>query len=1728
LDGDIAEVLLFSRGLNDVERLQVEAYLASKYELASLPVTSSVDFGNAEGIFSGSQTVTLTGPSDSIIYYTTDGSTPTTASPIYSGPLTVSATALIQAIAVKVGHAPSAVTSVRVVIDPATALLPINDALVWLRSDAGVITDASSNVTSWRDQSGNNRHASQATAVRYPSQVGATLNGLPVLRFDGTTTNPDHLTIPNDTGLNPSQISIFTVAKRTSGAAAAGLVSKWPASGATGYRLEWLNATTVRSAINSSTVTTGIAPSSTFFTLSSVYDQVQNRLFANGVQLDADALTTVIGTNISPFHIGSQSTTTAPFGGDLAEVIVIGRAVTEQERLDIELYLQQRYALATPGYFALAPTFSHKTGTYASSLSFTMAAPAGSEIRYTTDGSAPTAASTLYSTALDITATTTIKAIAIRPGYANSPVNEAVLSIDASTAIVPRNGLSAWFIGGRGVEETGGIVEGWRDQSGLQNDAAQTVSGNRPTLLASAINSQPAVAFAGSPAQFLTVPDHTSLKGPQASVFTVVKRTTGVTIAGVVSKWASGANGYRLEWSNGTTARYALNNGGTPVATVPINTYRVLAGVYDQVNNRIYVNGVQAGTLASTGALANAVSNMTLGSQNGATNPLAGEVAEVLVYNRGVTAEERTDVDAYLFAKYGIGTQPTTPGAPAISLPAGTYASGQSITISAPPGYQIYYTLDGSAPTSASTLYTGPFLLQATATIRAILIRQGYLPGAEASVRIAIDSSTQSVTRSGLQLWLRADEGTTTNGSALTQWNDQSGAGNHAAQATAIRQPALVPDAINGTKPVIRFTSASLQHLIVPHTSTLAGAQMTVIAVAKKTSGTAPILLEKYTTGATPLGYSLQFSSTGALWKINALTPDPAGTLTTNTFGVLSGTYDQVQSRLFINSLSGTTLAATAAIGASANPLYIGGRSTTTNLNGDVAELLVYNRALTLQERQNVEAYLGLKYGLTLNALSSPAPSINVPGGSYTLPQNVTIDAPNPSVIYYTTDGSTPTTASPVYNGNPIAVAAGQAKTIRAIAVYGPGYAPSAEVRTSVAVDEMPGIVPRTGLKLWLRSDNGVVASGGLVSAWEDQSFNDNHALQAASTRQPTLVSNEVNGLPVLRFGATTTTVMEVPHNAVFNAGQQYSLVAVYRRNSGTGPNGVMGRGRVEVAGYSLDHSTGSAVAYVMQTATNNNFSSLTTPFANGSFGLVASTLNGSQHRLYLNGTLAGSQSTPYVIPSGTYPFKIGGMGTLYSLQGDLAEVFFYNQPLTDTERRSLEAYIYLKYQIGNPPVPEPPTFGPAQTFVTSMPVTITAPAGFTIHYTLDGSDPTTASPVYNPASKPIISQTTTVKAAAIRAGYVLGPVASSPVYTKDATSTFTRNGLAAWFRGDVGVVYGIPSTLVSSWADQSGFGNHLTQTVVANQPIYAPLGLNGSPGVYFNPATNDYSDFMTAPNHASLNSSERTVFVVFNHYHDLGTTAPPRNHDTSTAAVVLRKSVGTGSGWGFTRLNNANSFGFWVHDPATFKVSDQVRLGPWLLCEATQAYQQMNLYVNSEPKDQDPAPLAYVPDTAPLLMGGGGSGTVAQAFTGVVLETLIFNRALSFQETLEVEKYLSLKYGLDTDADNDGLPRWQEEFLNTDSNNPDTNGNGLNDGDEVGMGFNPFSLDTDGDGLTNAQEFALGTNSFWADTDGDGVNDSLDAFPFDPAYSSAGSDPTPTTAPTAALILPINAVPIP
>src|SRR5579863_1018386 len=123
--------------------------------------------------------------------------------------------------------------------------------------------------------------------------------------------------------------------------------------------------------------------------------------------------------------------------------------------------------------------------------------------------------------------------------------------------------------------------------------------------------------------------------------------------------------------------------------------------------------------------------------QYSSANPIS--VAATTTINALATASGFT-TSPVSSATYTINALQAAP-TPTISPATGTYTSAQTVTIT-DPGATIYYTIDGSAPSTTSTRYTAAFVVNATTTVRAIGVESGFSNSAIAQSVITISSGT--------------------------------------------------------------------------------------------------------------------------------------------------------------------------------------------------------------------------------------------------------------------------------------------------------------------------------------------------------------------------------------------------------------------------------------------------------------------------------------------------------------------------------------------------------------------------------------------------------------------------------------------------------------------------------------------------------------------------------------------------------------------------------------------------------------------------------------------------------------------------------------------------------------------------------------------------------------------------------------------------------------------------
>ncbi len=110
--------------------------------------------------------------------------------------------------------------------------------------------------------------------------------------------------------------------------------------------------------------------------------------------------------------------------------------------------------------------------------------------------------------------------------------------------------------------------------------------------------------------------------------------------------------------------------------------------------------------------------------------------AEPASFSTSITANPGTHVLAVKCTGQGVTDQvvinihvvpPPTAATPKFSLVAGTYTTKQVVALSdATPGAKIYYTIDGSGPSTSSLCYGGPISVSSSLTIEAIAVATGY------------------------------------------------------------------------------------------------------------------------------------------------------------------------------------------------------------------------------------------------------------------------------------------------------------------------------------------------------------------------------------------------------------------------------------------------------------------------------------------------------------------------------------------------------------------------------------------------------------------------------------------------------------------------------------------------------------------------------------------------------------------------------------------------------------------------------------------------------------------------------------------------------------------------------------------------------------------------------------------------------------------------------------------
>ncbi len=216
------------------------------------------------------------------------------------------------------------------------------------------------------------------------------------------------------------------------------------------------------------------------------------------------------------------------------------------------------------------------------------------------------------------------------------------------------------------------------------------------------------------------------------------------------------------------------------------------------------------------------------------------------------------------------------------------------------------------------------------------------------------------------KLWITADTGVTGTTSVST-WADQSSNNRSIIQGTSPNQPALSSTAIN-FNPAITFdgsdyfnTSLSINHDSMPDASILA-VYRPHIDNAGSVWGEDDGGWDRFLLDHSALNNMVSDGSGGNNNINNLFVANQ-----TNLSAVLYDNTVSNGSSVFVNGTSEVTFTANHT-GTSPN-LQIGALGGSNyNFDGDIAELIVYNKLLSTIERQRIESYLAIKYGLSISS----------------------------------------------------------------------------------------------------------------------------------------------------------------------------------------------------------------------------------------------------------------------------------------------------------------------------------------------------------------------------------------------------------------------------------------------------------------------------------------------------------------------------------------------------------------------------------------------------------------------------------------------------------------------------------------------------------------------------------------------------------------------------------------
>ncbi len=700
----------------------------------------------------------------------------------------------------------------------------------------------------------------------------------------------------------------------------------------------------------------------------------------------------------------------------------------------------------------------------------------GAAIHYTTDGSAPTTSSPTYGSSFKLTATKTVKAIAMKTGMVNSSV--ASQSITVSTVTAPTISATA-VAGGQQVSISSGTSGAtiYYTTDGSTPTASSPTYGSSFKLTATktvkAIAMKTGMVNSSVASQSVTVSRvATPTISPAGGLFSVSQQVT------MSCATSSAAIHYTTNGSAPTASSPIYNGAITLNSTTTVKALAVKSGMLDSLSSS------QSYTLMATVATPVITNTAVAGGQqvsissgtSGATiyytldgsipttsSSIYGSPFKLTATKTVKAIAMKTDMTNSSVASKSITVSTVT--TPTISATA--VAGGQQVSISSgTSGATIYYTLDGSIPTTSSPTYGSPFKLTATKTVKAIAMKTGMTNSAAATKSITVSTVTTptisaTAVTGGQQVSISSGTSGatihyTTDGSAPTASSPTYGSSFKLTATKTVKAIAMKTGMVNSAATTQSITVSTVTTPTISATAVAGGQQVSI------SCGTSGATIYYTTDGSLPPASSPTY---GSSFKLTA-------TKTVRAIATKTGMINSAATSksITVSTVTTPTISATAVAGGQQVSISCGTSGATiyytTDGSAPTASSPTYGSSFKLTATKTVRA-IATKTGMinsaatsksiTVSTVTTPTISTTAVAGG----QQVSISCgTSGATIYYTTDGSAPTASSPTY-GSSFKLTA--TKTVRAIATK-TGMTNSAAASKSVTVSRVatPVISPST------------------------------------------------------------------------------------------------------------------------------------------------------------------------------------------------------------------------------------------------------------------------------------------------------------------------------------------------------------------------------------------------------------------------------------------------------------------------------------------------------------------------------------------------------------------------------------------------------------------------------------------------------------------------------------------